>query len=158
MNYIVVRLEGVVADWKDPKSFDASDVLVEGARFVSHLSKAYYVFYITECESDEAVKTWVRRNFLDFHIALLGPPLTTEEIVEEVRGYGALSLVVESIGSHAAETLYLGVPTLLMAHPMYMRPEYRPNMSREVRLWQDLENEASHQRTIASFDERFNDV
>lgn len=158
MSYIVVRLEGVVADWKDPKSFDGSNVLVEGAKFVSHLAAAYYVFYLTDCEHDEAVDTWVRRNSLDFHIATVGPPLTVEEIVEEVRGYGELSLVVESVGSQAAEMLYFGVPTMLMAHPMYMRPEYRPNMSREVRPWQDLENEASHQRMIASFDERFDDV
>lgn len=48
----------------------------------------------------------------------------------------------------ARAMMHAGVPTLLMAHPRFSRPEHRPDYEASVRPWAEIEDEITEQSRL----------
>lgn len=65
-----------------------------------------------------------------------------------------VTLFVSSNPLDCAAMMRRGVPSLLFAHPSYMREEFRPDTRREVRAWDAIEEESKQQAFLRAQEER----
>jgi len=77
--------------------------------------------------------------------------------LRRLAAYGcAVELVIEPNPAVAAVLLGHGYTVMLLAHPAYAQPSWRPDYTGSSRRWDDLVAEIDRQRTLRSADTRLN--
>ena len=80
--------------------------------------------------------------------------------IELEKQMGSLDLVITADPAMVEHCFKESVPTMLLAHPVYMVPEFRPDSEFSLRPWNDMVNEIETRSIEAGKDERlkFEDV
>lgn len=160
---ILITIDGVLAHQGDEDSFAASKVIEEGAliyRAFTSIAKVA-LLSLQNYESDRTkVEYWLQVHGLTDHVWLLFDPWPTDVnrsvdmVVNEVRRSGGLGLAVESDSRRAARLLHHGVSVSVLGRPEYTRREFRPDVPRTARPWEEVIEELDEQRAINSEDDR----
>lgn len=111
------------------------------------------------CKDREDAERWMKlSNFGEVAETLDYSYTTAVEdkdfaLVQYCRSQGKVELVVTADIELAEKLLADGIHTLLFLHPMYMRPEFRPD-GRGRRYWNAITTELDKQQQLYSEDSR----
>ena len=145
----MVCLEGVLCKGFPPNGAPVWD----GLKLYHALATQYKVVLDSGHDDYTDIEHWCQVNGLARHVlvmardateeALEGPVLASRHL-DEWRGQGFdVSLYVTADPAVAATMLARGVTTLLLTHPAYARPEFRPDHDRGLRSWEQIEAEVT---------------
>lgn len=141
----IIRVEDTIAD-VGKHVFPAVPPIDVGVRVARDLSYHNELFFLTSDEHPYRVQHWLVVTF-----ELSKPPRLLEgsatSAVSSVRtlGYDA-TYYVDGSPSRCAEAMRTGTTALVMASPVYARPEFRPEAFGPVREWDDIVAEVDEQR------------
>ena len=76
------------------------------------------------------------------------------EMVKYVRSQGKVEQVVTANVEVAKDLLEQGLDVLLFLHPNYLRPEFRPDGRKGIKMWADIEQEIDKQLEMFKEDPR----
>lgn len=110
--------------------------------------------------SDQREKTehWLRSHKLDFDDILENSSIThgKDEFAQcqHLRSKGKIEFVVTSNIELSKQLLESGYNTLLFLHPLYLRPEFRPDAPEGIKPWAEIEKEYDRQQGLYMDDSR----
>lgn len=145
----VICLEGVLCKGFPPNGAPIPD----GLKLYASLAHQYKVVLDSHHGDITEVEHWCRINGLERH-ALAMPRDAGEDGLEapvlagvhlaawKAQGFD-IALYVTADPAVATITLTAGVITLLLVHPSYARPEFRPDHERGMKPWADIEAEVT---------------
>lgn len=159
----VVQIEGVLANvhFELKNARPTADALT-----IWNVIKGVYKTAIITATGDPAVaKGWLHANGIAGYDRLDAANTLIDARPHELWLADDMIAVYRSLGWEvgpyltgnpvvAARSLQLGVPTWLIAHPLYMRPEHRPDAERGPRAWGVLVDEVEQQRAMKAEDRR----
>jgi hypothetical protein len=101
--------------------------------------------------TEEELAAWLSRNQLTGHLGIInaaGP--TPEQRLDALRRIRSwrVELIVEPDPQCAAREIADGWNVLLHAPALYAEPNWRPDSNPEIRSWQSLTQEMSHQQKL----------
>jgi beta-phosphoglucomutase-like phosphatase (HAD superfamily) len=159
----VIVLEGVLAQYHDhlPSSKPYPDALL----LYEALRRQWQPAVVTAVADPEMTRHWCKLNgFKGFEVLdcrqswepdpQVWFPVT---LIERYRALGwTVGLFVDGDPARVAAALAQGVTGVLVAHPAYSRPEWRPDASAGPRKWTSLVREVEHQAEMKATDKRLN--
>ena len=97
---------------------------------------------------------WLRNHGLTAHadvidtsMAFAGTDLRERQLAVE-RARGGVDMLVEADPERAASALQKGITTMLFLPPNYIRPEFRPDLTRKIKPWATIAAELDAQKEI----------
>lgn len=156
---VAIVVEGVLRAPND------TNPIMSGVLLYRSLVQTHRVTLIIDSMAKEKVQYWLRMNGLVDHAAEIyyeiGDPEDATERrdrqVKRMKQNGPLTFMMESSPEVAEKMLEIGVPTLLYVHPLYMRPEHRPNYSEAPPSWNSLVETIRVEKEMKAGDVRIND-
>ena len=150
----VFELEGVLC-----KGYPPNDAPIWiGTQMYHALATQFRVVIDSVHDDINEIEHWLQVNALKRHTLILhrAPEMIDLEEAQvrsvhliEWRSQGFdVALYVTTDPVVAAHMMRMGVPTLLLAHPQFSRPEYRPDHEHELRRWDDIEDEITTQMQL----------
>jgi hypothetical protein len=159
----IIQVEGVLAQvfstLSAAKPINDSLFLYEGLR------QHWKIALVTAAATDpDEARHWLKlHSFVKFdHLECMPSrhrlvPLQwlTDDTIDGYRSRGwEIGLYVSADPSVVKLSLVRGVPGMLMTHPLYMRPEHRPDATLEPRPWDTLVQEINQQQEMKANDRR----
>ncbi|MCZ0981929.1 hypothetical protein O1L60_31455 [Streptomyces diastatochromogenes] len=137
---VVIAIEGVL------KRPDSDAVIPSGLLLYQGLAETHVVHLVDDPDTFNASKAvaqqWLKRHGFTKHIRVIKPH--TSDRYGLLGGIRALrpdlhvDLVVVADPSQASDLLAAGYTTVLVSHPRYSRPQWKPDYRGEPRAWDDL--------------------
>lgn len=113
------------------------------------------------CKNREKSEVWLKENkIIKIDDLISSEDLLIESdfrLVDHCRSKGPVDVVVTADPSLASKLLEVGLTALLFASPRYIRPEFRPDATRGVKMWSDLQAEIDRQEDLYREDPRANE-
>lgn len=162
----MMGIEGVLAQPPEPgQLFAAANPINTGVALMKVLSESHRIVLATTHADRGSVDHWLRQQGLtSFYGALLLREAIEADLTYEalrasqfarLRGLGGyVHLVIDADPVVIGHVMREGTVGLLFAHPVYMRPEFRPDSARGARAWQDIADEVEHQNLLKATDVR----
>lgn len=155
-NYVVMTIEGVLTETHDLKSTLPSQ---SGRLLYENLIQGYAVILLTHHDR-ELVDTWLRKEGIKGFATVLSFASTSTAMslngwkAYQVRSFiqtgTPVSWFVDTDPEAIALVFTEGVATLLVSSPYYTRPEFRPDVTRHVRKWDELVTTIEHEKLLKS--------
>jgi hypothetical protein len=149
---IIVELDGVLRT-------DEGTPIPIGIVMASTLTVYNKLTYLSSGTKAEA-ELWLNTNkivdfdnVLDKSIALVGEDLVERQL-KYARANGPVDLFITGNPSHWAFAFDLGIASVMFGQPSYIRPEFRPDMPRNIRKWSDIESAVAKQNAARTTDLR----
>lgn len=143
---VLIACEGVLRD-------NVGTPIPEGISLYAMLCQGYRVTLCLDSPLPQ-VEHWLRVNGLDRHdhvidtsVAYAGTDLRDRQIAVE-RTLSRVDMLLDPSPERVASGMRHGIPSLLFAHPRYARPEFRPDLTRKVRPWEEIAAEIDAQKEI----------
>lgn len=144
----IVCLESVLC-----KGFPPNGAPVwEGLKLYHALATQFKVVLDSTHDDITQVEHWCRVNGLERHILTLHNDIdvdASEALIRDLhlvtwRGQGLdIEVYVTASPATARTMMGAGITTLLLAHPAYARPEFRPDHERGLKPWAEIEEEVT---------------
>jgi hypothetical protein len=135
--HILVELNGVLRNQDDAP-------IPVGQIMVGTLS-AFHKITILSFMDERGTKHWLDSNkivdmddIIDSSVGLTDEHLTERQI-KLARSRGAVDLFITGDPSMWAFAFEMGIPSVMMGQPSYLRPEFRPDAPKRLRAWNDIE-------------------
>lgn len=151
---VVMTVEGVLSTGPDLASLPQEQGLI----LFEALKAGYQITLVTAHERALAEQFLVRNGIKGyasirfFHDTGLGlePAAWKAHVVREMQlAMRPVSWFIDS-DPVAIQMVFLeGVPTMLLSHPRYIRPDFRPDAKREVRPWGSLVDTLDREKVLA---------
>lgn len=142
--YVVMAIEGVLVESQDLKTGLPSQ---SGHMLYNTLVQSYSVVLVTHHDA-ELVDTWLRKegikgfatvfNYSASSTAMSLSSWKAYQVRHLLQSGSAVAWFIDTDPSAIAEVYVEGVPTMMLSHPYFTRPEFRPDADRQVRPWNDL--------------------
>jgi hypothetical protein len=161
-----IGIEGILAaDPKDDRLFASRSPIQSGLRLVAALKQMYKLVFITDELDVVPVEHFLKVNQAPEWAYLLArrewqaDADATEARLQQLdtlRGdLGmAVALYLDADPQAVAGAMMKGIPSLLMAHPQYARPEWRPDDERGVKSWAEIQAGVLRQKELKGQDPR----
>jgi hypothetical protein len=114
---------------------------------------------MTSLTKDEA-ETWLNQhkvvdfdNLVDSSVHLEGEVLQERQI-RHVRSLGGIDLFITCNPKLWAFAFDMGIPSVLLGVPSYLRPEFRPDAPKRLRAWTEVEDAINRQNELRTKDVR----
>lgn len=157
-----VTAEGVLCRSERPGALFGSYLPIPpGVRLLRALSGLYQVAVVTSEPNQDVVEHWLMVNGLSDNYSTIVVPRSEPTRAAQwryLRSVGSLDYVIDPSPSDVAWAASEGITALLFSHPLYARPEWRPDDERGVRAWGEIEAEVEQQAQRRSTDRRLSDV
>lgn len=140
----IVCLEGLLVEGTDLK---ASPPTKHGRMLYEALKSQYQLLVITTDPSIELARAWLKREHLTGfgsvycrpNDTVLSPVDWKMSKIREMQSEGwPVMLYVDSDPASIRAAFLHGVPTALVASPKFGRPEWRPDVERGIKPWEEL--------------------
>lgn len=144
------------------RSYVGDGVISAGQALYHGLAEVGQVAIISDGDSGRDMH-WLKVNGFTKHAYFIEPgPYAPEDPgarrlaqIRQLRTYQPhFGVLVESNPAIAAECVLRGVPVLLLAHPRYTKPEFRPDYKAEIVPWSALTAEIERQEELRASDNR----
>lgn len=146
---VVLCMEGVLVRGHPPNG----EPVWVGLQMYHALRSQFRLVLDTTHDDFTDIEHWCAVNGLKSHVLTLAREAGQDGLhdlavrlghLREWRSQGFdISLYVTAEPATAANMLREGVPTLLLAHPAYARPEFRPDHERGMKPWAEIEDEVT---------------
>lgn len=155
-NYVVMSIEGVLVESHDLKTGLPSQ---SGRLLYENLIQGYAVVLLTQ-HDPELVSGWLRKEGIKGFATVLSSATTSTALslspsawkAYQVRSFlqtgTAVAWFVDTDPEAIAAVFLEGVPTMMISSPYYTRPEFRPDVTRRVRKWDDLVTTIESERLV----------
>lgn len=151
--HILVELDGVI------RSTVNEAPIAPGVQLVGALSAWNQISYMTDLRTDEATQ-WMDVNkivdfdvIIDASVGLEGENLK-ERQVRWARARGKIDLVITSDPNLWVYAFEQGITAVMFGHPNYLRAEFRPDVPKRVRSWDQIQEAVEKQNTARTQDAR----
>lgn len=143
----VVCIEGVLCKGKPPNG----PPVWEGLKLYHALASQFKVVLDSTHDDFTDIEHWCKVNGLNRHVLVLArdDPNASDDMVRDThlcewrsQGFG-VELYVTASPYTAKLMMGAGVITLLLAHPAFARPEFRPDHDRGMKPWAAIEAEVT---------------
>lgn len=123
--------------------------ILDGVDLYRSLMASHDVVVLSDVSKEDATR-WLRREKLVLPPYLLGDDLPRAEQLSVCRSGLGLPVALCITSSPAEVTLALreGITGVLFAHPLFQRPEFRPDHVSGRRPWAELTGEIAHQASL----------
>ena len=147
---VLVQIEGVLADARQPSLVDNSPLQEGLLLFRSLQTNALAIIYTTHDE--ERARYWLQRERIETPLKLIKLDSAVEDMIVKCRAAGHdLTLMLTADPDHVVAAYKQGLQSLLFVHPSYGRPEWRPDYEDTIRPWNEMVTEIIDKRlTLAS--------
>lgn len=146
---VLVFLDGVLKN-------DSGAPILQGVALFRSLQAQRRTLIL--CDEKEPAEVWLLNNKITKLDDLVAKDVTGVErdviLVEQCRSRGPVDLVVTADPELATELIELGITVSLFLSPKYMRPEFRPDISKGAKIWADLTAELDRQNDLYREDPR----
>lgn len=152
----VIVVEGVL------KSNNGDAVIAAGQRLYHGLAEVQKIALITD-QDEAAVRRWLSINGFKAHMHLLAPEpddvlsrgrRRVQQIIHLKEIGCDVEFLIEPNPKIAAKVFHQGTPVLLLAHPQYSKPEFRPGAKSAAIPWNQLTAEIRAQEELRAKDKR----
>lgn len=150
---IVVELDGVLRGHRH------DEPIPQGIMVVGALSAYNQITFITELGPLQA-QQWLDQNkIVDFdRVFDSSVHLETEDLKQRqlklARSKSTVELFITSNPSLWAFAFDQGIPSLMFGVPNYLRPEFRPDIEKPIRAWNEIEKAVAKQNELMTRDAR----
>lgn len=150
---IVLSLDGVLRS-------DTGDLVTDGLFMYRSMKVLGRVILLTSMDRQMAEVWLMMHNMSDYDelidssVALDPSEKLRHRQLAVARTRGEITMYVDADPSMVAESLRLGITSLLFSSPQYSRPEFRPDAPKGVRRWDDLVGERTRQQALKAADYR----
>lgn len=107
---------------------------------------------VDECEDTFIFEHWLKINNIRASVYesldTRDPIIKAEKVHHLGMAIGRSSWYIDVDADTVAETLKRGIPSLLVAHPYIMRPEWAPGKMPTIRPWDELVEEIDKQKLM----------
>lgn len=159
----VVQIEGVLA--KVNLSIKSARPTNDALKLWSMIKSNYNTAIVTAAGNRVDAAGWLHRHAIDGYDRLDADDHSikarpeslwlSDDIIASYRAMGwDVGPYITSDPVVAARCLLLGVPTWFIAHPLYLRPQHRPDAPREARPWAAMVDEVERQKVMKQNDLR----
>lgn len=149
---ILVDMNGVL---KGPND----EPIGTGIIMVGTLSVYNQLIFMSD-ETEAQMKQWLNLNkvvdydkLVDSTVHLEGEVLAERQI-KHVRSRGPIDLFITNNPKMWAFAFDMGIPSIMFGVPSYTRPEFRPDIQRKIRAWNDIEESINKQNILRTEDAR----
>ena len=150
--HVVVELDGVLRGPKD-------EPISTGIILVGSLS-AWNQVTLMSASSAEETQQWLDVNkVVDFDhivnssVGLVGDSLGERQI-NHIRAKGSIDLFITNSPITWAYAFEQGISSIMFGVPSYTRPEFRPDMEKKLRAWNEIESAIEKQNALRTRDAR----
>jgi hypothetical protein len=144
----IITVEGVLA--READNFAAGIPIPAGITLYHALKETYRLALCTYSNATgDQMTHWVQTNGLRGHSYLLTPSYeqigihkdkALEQYISVLRGGGStVEMVIDASPDMVARAMNMGLVGMLVGHPAYARPEFRPDAPRTIRQWGQIE-------------------
>lgn len=159
----IVQIEGVLA--KVNFELKAARPTLDGMNIWTMVKRVYKTAIVTATDDRENAAAWLKRNGFTGYDLLDAANYTiqsrpdalflADDMISAYRAQGwEIGPYITSNPVVAARALKLGATAWLIASPLYMRPEHRPDAERGPRAWEALVDEVEQQQIMKAEDKR----
>lgn len=153
MNVSIV-VEGVLAKLPPEGGIRRAALLTEGQALLVGLGQVARVSLLSS-EPREDLQRWLDSHGVSqdaysgmwCHQDSLGD-LRTEQLGALIAAGLRPALFISANPLEVKTAMELGLPALLFVHPVYQRPEFRPDADTAIRAWDELEDEMDRQNAL----------
>jgi hypothetical protein len=150
--HILVELEGVLRAPDD-------GLIPVGVLMVGTLTVYNQVTFITDLDKEQAERWLLVNKIVDFDniidssVKLEDEDLRTRQITV-ARAKGAVDLFITGNPALWAFAFDQGIAAVMFGMPSYLRPEFRPDLPKKIRTWNQIEEAIEKQNVVRTQDAR----
>jgi hypothetical protein len=148
---VIVFMDGVLRNQLNKQP------ILEGVVLYKSIKEKNSIVVVGPDQRDKT-EHWLRSHKIDFDDILENSSIThgKDEFAQcqSLRSKGKIEFVVTSNMELAKQLLEAGYNTLLFLHPLYLRPEFRPDAPEGVKPWSEIEKEYDRQLGLFIEDSR----
>jgi hypothetical protein len=153
---IAMTLDGVL------RSLTNGGALRSGILLYNALEPHASLAIITDMDTEEKATYWLAQNGLTKHSYLVLPktedPLDPGERrviqIRRLKESSSVDFLIDPDPSVAQAVMASGTPVMLSLHPIYARPEFRPDFKSVAKPWDSLTQELIRQQDLRASDTR----
>jgi hypothetical protein len=157
---VAITIEGVLAQGQ-ADDLPNNKPIINGLELYHGFKGMFKLALVTDCPDLDKVEHWTKMNGLIEHPYIIHSDfaLNTQdrvlqwEALKTTHGL-ALDLVVDSDPRLVKDAFDLGIPAMLYMHPVYARPEFRPDFKQEIKPWGMIEEAITQARLLKEQDPR----
>lgn len=131
--------------------------ILEGVSLYKSIKEKNSIVVVGNDKRD-ATEHWLRSHKIDFDDILENSTIThgKDEFAQcqHLRAKGKIEFVITANVELSKQLLEYGYNTLLFLHPLYLRPEFRPDAPEGIKPWAEIEKEYDRQLGMYMDDSR----
>lgn len=148
---VIVFVDGVLRNQLNKQP------ILEGVSLYKSIKEKNSIVVVGSDKRD-TTEHWLRSHKIDFDDILENSTIThgKDEFAQcqHLRSKGKITFVVTANPELSKQLLENGYNTLLFLHPLYLRPEFRPDAPEGIKPWAEIEKEYDRQLGMYMDDSR----